>query len=362
MINKNNMPAWLREEIEKQEEEKTIQSKPWETTEPTPEEPKEPKIFKNAPNDSPHFQTMAELYEISYLQTCESKMSEIMGLGIGQTVTFNYGAGNEKGHFIPAISSLQKSHGYFYTIDNDPMEKVMKVTRCLLDDWLIQNERLAFTVTDESKELAREVEKALPNCGQNVETDLKNFMRHVKAIEPAKNLKQGAFFEVPSKGLKRSLLVDLAEDMKDRGLIVIEREDRGIFEIQRLPDGVSTKIYYKHFATEAISATKQKALGDDCEVRLKNAIKSFKSLPLDDVLKVDPNFNQAKRDANVIPYVYLQRKFANLACFRNRKGGGTKAVQQTLDQLEAQELIKSISKVDCEDKFNTTAKHYYILF
>ena len=62
-----------------------------------------------------------------------------------------------------------------------------------------------------------------------------------------------------------------------------------------------------------------------------------------------------------VPFVYISRRVANLAAFRNDRRGGRNAVRETIQELIDSSILVEIPRTQAQSDFNSSGKMYVII-
>ena len=65
-------------------------------------------------------------------------------------------------------------------------------------------------------------------------------------------------------------------------------------------------------------------------------------------------------DKGAVPFVYISRRVANLAAFRNDRRGGRNAVRETIQELIDSSVLVEIPRTQAQSDFNSSGKMYVI--
>src|SRR5690349_10795387 len=103
------------------------------------------------------------------------------------------------------------------------------------------------------------------------------YLRHVEAMKAVDKQPEGFSFAVVKIGFSLALLRNLADlaNVGKKAFVVVEWPEA--FEVQRLPDGSNTKLFYRYHALQA-NATEEAA------VKVREVLADYKQLSFDSVL------------------------------------------------------------------------------
>ena len=93
-------------------------------------------------------------------------------------------------------------------------------------------------------------------------------------------------------------------------------------------------------------------------VDMKRVLHEFKSRPLSILRKY--GVTDKMMDKGAVPFVYISRRVANLAAFRNDRRGGRNAVRETIQELIDSSVLVEIPRTQAQSDFNSSGKMYVI--
>ena len=181
------------------------------------------------------------------------------------------------------------------------------------------------------------------------------FRDHMRAMEPVKGLPVGKSFAVARKGFQAPLLVDLAKDAIKGVLRYVVTEHEHDFEIHRLENGASLKLFYRYNPInerdKRIKAKPIEQVKRVCGEYLKKDFVTFANY--------DSNLTEEMWQEHVISYALMQRKFASVAVFKNSSDGASFELKRAIGTLSNSGFFKKLTFDELE-KFGTKAQLYKI--
>jgi len=94
-------------------------------------------------------------------------------------------------------------------------------------------------------------------------------------------------------------------------------------------------------------------------VDMKRVLNEFKTRPLSILLNYGVTDDMKNKGA--VPFVYISRRVANLAAFRNDRRGGRNAVRETIQELIDSSILAEIPRTQAQNAFNSSGKMYAII-
>jgi hypothetical protein len=183
------------------------------------------------------------------------------------------------------------------------------------------------------------------------------YLKHVEAMAAMEQQPERTSFGLAREGFSLALLRDLAEafNVGKRAHVVIEWPTG--FEVQRLPDGSNTKLFYRYLKGEE----KEVSLNVDASEKLQEVLQSYLKLELDDCLKYDAKLTKEIKESRIISFAYIQRRLSNVIAFKNSPEGATKKLAACIAELVEQELLVAMPEAVTKEAFGTSAKLYKIV-
>ena len=163
------------------------------------------------------------------------------------------------------------------------------------------------------------------------------YLKHVEAMKATEEQPEGRSFALPKEGYSLALLRDLAElaNVGKRAYVVIEWPQA--FEVQRLPDGSNTKLFYRYLA----GSEKPSFTNNSPSDKLRDFLRKYNELPLESCSQYDKNITEEMKSQNYVTYTLLQRRLAGVAAFRNSAKGSTETLKDCIAELaESGELVE----------------------
>jgi hypothetical protein len=156
------------------------------------------------------------------------------------------------------------------------------------------------------------------------------FIEATEAMRPCIELPQGKSFAVVSEAFTLGMLRDIADSYNVGKKAIVVLSHPGMFEVRRLSDGTSTKLFYKYLQQ---SESANKKLGDltACGDELQKALDEYLSMDIAKAVTYDKNITKELIVERVISHTYLSRKLLSLAAFRHAKN--KKALNEVIDKF-----------------------------
>jgi len=179
------------------------------------------------------------------------------------------------------------------------------------------------------------------------------YQKHIAAMKPGEDLPVGKSFAIPLEDYSFGFLKDIAETMNvnDRCIVVVYWP--ASFEVQRLPDGSNSKLFYKHCKLNLDTF-------DNSIEKTKEKLAQYIKLAFEDCLTVYPSLKKEAKRLNIISYTHLQRSLGPLASFRKAKEGPKERLHRVIEQLEKDDVLRMIPENKALDCYQTRAKLYQI--
>lgn len=130
----------------------------------------------------------------------------------------------------------------------------------------------------------------------------------------------------------------------------------GGFEVHRLEDGSSAKLFYKFHKTPTFGL----CLDDKAMQAIRGLLKGFNDLPIEEVLRYDKGYKIEMKAACVVAYSFIQRRMGCIAAFRSAPEGSTHKIKECLAALIQNGEIVQLSKEQASSQFNTSALLYKV--
>ena len=189
------------------------------------------------------------------------------------------------------------------------------------------------------------------------------FLAHSAAMEPCATQEVAKSFAITKEPLPgntepTSLIVlrKIAErySVGIKTFVVIEHEQ--CFEVRRLQDNESSKLFYEFMQPEKVCANYE----DKAEQDILRVIEESKTQDFELMKKYDLSYNEDMRRENIFSYVYVQRRTASLASIRKSKDGSKETITNILNKLIEEGLIKEVPAQIAKGVFNNGSKLYQI--
>lgn len=130
-----------------------------------------------------------------------------------------------------------------------------------------------------------------------------------------------------------------------------------VFEVHRLGDGDSAKIFYKFHNIDSSTAENEDIAIDT----IRNLLEGFKNLALEEIVKYEAAYKIEMKVENLVSYSYIQRRMSCVAAFRKHHSGATAKIKECLRTLVSTGEIIQLSKENSKSKFDTAMVLYQIV-
>tara|TARA_Y100001973_G_scaffold106643_1_gene186073 strand:- start:12962 stop:13591 length:630 start_codon:yes stop_codon:yes gene_type:complete len=186
------------------------------------------------------------------------------------------------------------------------------------------------------------------------------YLKHVEAMKPIKSQPEGKSFAIQREGYSLALLREIADlaNVGKKAVVVIEWPE--VFEVQRLPDGSNTKLFYRYSTGDKKDRVEHSEIGDSVS-DIKSIVAQYIESNFEDCLKYDKKLNAEAKIENVISYSYIQRRSASLASFRKAPEGSTARLKAAIDALVEIDFLNAVPDNVAAGTFETTGKLYQIV-
>lgn len=178
------------------------------------------------------------------------------------------------------------------------------------------------------------------------------YMKHVSALKPCELCPIDKAFALPKVEYSLGCLKDVLNTINVGNVAFVAIEHESVYEIRRLPDGASAKLYYQYLA----KSKEEPSLMDKCENTILRVIGEYTKQPLAENIKYDPNLTEEMKLLNIVSRSYLQRRVLSLFCF---KADATN-FEDTLEKLIKKYKLVEVASNVCKEQFKTKAKLYQI--
>jgi hypothetical protein len=155
-----------------------------------------------------------------------------------------------------------------------------------------------------------------------------------------------------------SLLRDLCAHLSVGRKVFVIIEHESVFEIKRLKDGDSAKLFYKFLLPNEV---KQIDSSDRAMESLKALLKDYQTTPIEKILKYDTNITIEMQNEEVISYSYIQRRLASVSAFRNSMEGSSAKLKDCLKCLIERGNIIEVPDNIKKKTFNLNAILYKVM-
>lgn len=187
------------------------------------------------------------------------------------------------------------------------------------------------------------------------------YLKHVEAMKPIKDQPQGKSFAINKDDYSLSLLRDIADcsNVGKKAIVVIEHEE--VFEVQRLPDGSNTKLFYRYSTGKKRGNRVELSECEDSIEEIKRILKEYVEDNLEECIKYDKNINAEIKAEKIVSYAYVQRRCIGLAAFKKAPEGAAKRFKVAIEELVEEGYLKAVPKMVASGTYETSAKLYQII-
>ncbi len=187
------------------------------------------------------------------------------------------------------------------------------------------------------------------------------YLKHVEAMKPTESQPEGKSFAIPSDGYSLSLLRDLADaaNVGKKAIVVVEWPE--VFEVQRLPDGSNTKLFYRYSTGNKRGNRVELSECEESIEEIKRILNEYIEDNFEECLKYDKNINAEAKAEKIVSYAYVQRRCLGLAAFRKAPEGAAKRFKSAIEELVESGYLKAVPKTVAAGTFETNGKLYQIV-
>lgn len=187
------------------------------------------------------------------------------------------------------------------------------------------------------------------------------YLKHVEAMKPVESQPIGKSFAIPREDYSLSLLRDLADvsNVGKRAVVVLEWPE--VFEVQRLPDGTNTKLFYRYSTGNKRGNRVEISEAGESVDELKRILSDYVNEDFDEAMKYDKGLSAEAKSEKVVSYAYMQRRCLGLASFKNAPEGATKRFKASIEDLIEEGYISAVPKQVASGTFETNGKLYQIV-
>lgn len=186
------------------------------------------------------------------------------------------------------------------------------------------------------------------------------YLKHVEAMKPTEKQPEGKSFAIPSEGYSLSLLRDLADaaNVGKKAIVVVEWPE--VFEVQRLPDGSNTKLFYRYSTGNKKGRSEHSELDESIE-EVKRVLNEYIEDDFEAAVKYDDSLSIEIKKENVVSHSYIQRRCTGLASFRKAPEGSSKRFKATIKSLIEEGILNQVPKQVASGTFETGRTLYQIV-